>query len=85
MIYKIFSFPENPNSEYQYKNNNWYKRKRGSKEKFYVVDKDGQKKLNEYFNVKKLFFNYSVGLKTVVGITLLVTSYYFYNKFKSKK
>lgn len=85
MIYKVFSFPENPDAEYQYKKGNWYKRKRGSKDKFFVVDKDGQKKLNNYFNVKGMLFSYSTGFKVVSGLTLLIIGYTIYKQVKSKK
>ena len=85
MIYKIFNFPDNPTYEYQYKKGNWYKRKQGSKDKFYVVDKEGQKKLNNYFNTKSMLFNYSTGVKVVGGLSLLIIAYTVYKQVKSKK
>ena len=83
MIYKIFNFPDNPGYEYQFKNGNWYKRKNNSKEKFYVVDKNGQKTLNEYFKKKGFLFNYSTTLKVVAGLSLLFIGYKVYKQFKS--
>lgn len=85
MIYKIFNYPDNPNYDYQYKSNSWYKRKKGSKDKFYVVDSDGQKKLNEYFSKKGILFSYSTPVKIVAGLSLLVIGYTIYKQVKSKK
>ena len=85
MIYKIFQFPDNPTYDYQYKNGNWYKRKKGSKDDFYVVDKDGQKKLNEYFNKKGFLFSYSTGVKVISGLSLLIIAYSIYKQVKRKK
>jgi hypothetical protein len=82
MIYKTFSFPENPNAEYQFRSGNWYKRSKGSKDKFFVVDKNGQKKLNDYFTKKGLLFSYSTSLKVIVGLTLALVGFKFYQSFK---
>lgn len=84
MIYKIFAFPENPGFDYQFRNGNWYKRKKGSKESFYVLDKEGQKKLNEYYNKKGILFNYSTSVKVLSALTLLVVGYTIYKKAKLK-
>ena len=84
MIYKTFAFPENPGFDYQFKNGNWYKRKKGSKGDFYVLDKEGQKKLNEYYNKKGILFNYSTSVKVLSALTLLVVGYTIYKQVKRK-
>ena len=85
MIYKTFQYPENPEYNYKFKNGNWYKRKKGSKSDYYVVDADGQKKLNAYFTDKGMFFNYSLGLKALVGVSALVIGYSIFINFNRKK
>jgi len=85
MIYKTFYLTQNPTMEYQYQQNLWVKRKRGTKETFYMVDSNGQKVLNDMYKPKgnlHPFWNYSMTAKVVVGATVLIGGLYLYRRFK---
>jgi hypothetical protein len=86
MIYKTFYLEQNPSMEYQYQNGLWVKRKRGTKEVFYAVDSKGQSVLNNKYKPKGRlhpFWNYSMTTKVVVGLGVVVGSFYLYRRFKS--
>jgi hypothetical protein len=81
MLYKIFAYPDNPTFEYQYKDGNWFRRKRGSTDEFTVLDKNGQKILNAYFKKKGFLFNISTTAKLTALVGILVGGTYLYLKF----
>jgi hypothetical protein len=79
-LYKTLYYKDNPDAEYQYRGiGKWYKRKKGSDQKWYKVDSDQIKYLQSYFKNNGHFFNYSATAK-IGGIVVLVATLYFVNK-----
>ena len=84
-LYKTLYFKDNPDAEYQYRGiGKWYKRKKGSDQKWYKVDSDQIKYLQNYFKDNGRFFNYSTVAK-VGGLLVLLTTAVVVYKIRSKK
>jgi hypothetical protein len=87
MIYKTFYLTNNPSQEYQYQKGIWVKRNRGSKQRFYAVDSNGQNVLNNLYKPKnniQHFWMYSTTAKTVFAIGALVGGLYLYRNYSKK-
>lgn len=81
-IYKTFAYPDNPTFEYQFKDGNWFKRKKGSVDEFIVLDRKGQQILNAYFNKRGFLFNISNSVKLTALVGILVGATYLYLKYR---
>lgn len=79
-IYKTLYNKDNKNAEYQKRGKTWYKRKKGSKEKWYKVEEKYFDSLNAQHS--GFLYNYSTGSKIVAG-TLL--AFIVYKVVKSRK
>lgn len=79
-LYQTLYFKDNPDAEYQYRGlGKWYKRKKGSNQKWYKVDASQIDNLKRAFAGNGRFFNYSTAAK-VGGIVVLAATLYFVNK-----
>jgi hypothetical protein len=79
-IYKTLYNKENKNAEYQKRGKTWYKRKKGSNEKWYKVEQKYFDGLNS--QQSGFLYNYSTAPKIVAG-TLL--AFIVYKVVKSRK
>jgi hypothetical protein len=79
-IYKTLYNKENKNAEYQKRGKTWYKRKKGSKEKWYKVEEKYFDSLNS--QQSGFLYNYNTASKIVAG-TLL--AFIVYKVVKSRK
>ena len=77
-LYKTLYYKGNPDAEYQFRTSGWYKRKKGSKEKWYPVEADKVDILFRYLK-GRAFFNYSATAK-IGTVLLLGVGVYFLNK-----
>lgn len=72
-IYKTLYNKDNQNAEYQKRGKTWYKRKKGSDEKWYKVEEkyfDGLNKQHSGF-----LFNYNTTSKITAGVLLAFVVY----------
>jgi hypothetical protein len=67
-IYKTLYNKENKNAEYQKRGKTWYKRKKGSKEKWYKVEEKYFDSLNKQHS--GFLFNYNIASKIAVVAVL---------------
>ena len=79
-IYKTLYNKDNKNAEYQKRGKTWYKRKKGSKEKWYKVEEKYFDSLNS--QQSGFLYNYNTASKIVAG-TLL--AFIVYKVVKSRK
>ena len=79
-IYKTIYFAGNPKAEYQKRGKDWYKRARGSKNDFYIVDPDGSKTLDKAYASKGSLYFYSDTFKVGVGLVLGGIAYFLYKR-----
>lgn len=82
MIYRTLYYEENPFFDYQYKKGAFYKREHGSKDKWYKVDPDGQKKLQKYFSNKMSTPIWNISPIAILGgsALLILGAYVAYKK-----
>jgi hypothetical protein len=84
MLYKTLFLAQNPDYEYQNRNGSWYRRRKGSKDKWLSPNADGITVLNNAYKGKPKLFFYSktalIGGVVAVGIL----SYVVYRKFVVK-
>jgi hypothetical protein len=84
MLYKTLFLPQNLDYEYQSRNGVWYRRRKGSKDKWSKPNADGVTILNNAYKGKpKLFFYSKTAL--IGGVVLAgILGYVAYKKFVAK-
>lgn len=81
-MYKLFYLSQNPDFEYRFKGGSWEKRKKGSKEKWYKANENGQNILNNAYKPKSkvaFLWNYSTTAKVGLIVVALGIGYYLYS------
>ena len=78
-IYKTLYNKNNKEAEYQKRGKIWYKRKKGSKEKWYKVDEKYFDSLNQQYS--GFLYNYNMASKITVGAFL---AYIIYKSVQTK-
>ena len=72
-IYKTLYNKNNKNAEYQKRGKIWYKRKKGSKEKWYKVEEKYFDSLNQQYS--GFLYNINMASKITVGVLLAFIVY----------
>jgi len=86
-FYKTLNYQSNPNAEYQRRKGVWYKRKKDSRDEWYIVPKEQSQWLEKHFESRKPIYFYNSKL-FLGSAALLVLGYYIYLKrggFGAKK
>jgi len=83
-LYKTIYFSGNPKAEYQKRGNQWFKRVRGAKTEFYLVEADGSKVLDKAYATKGSLYFYSDTFKVGAGLAIAGLFYFLYRKASKK-
>jgi len=80
-IYQTLYNSDNKNAEYQKRGKTWYKRKKGSDEKWYKVDSQYFSNLNAKYKDAPFLYNYTTTAKVGAAALLVLAGYITYKKF----
>jgi hypothetical protein len=80
-IYQTLYNSDNKNAEYQKRGKTWYKRKKGSDEKWYKVDSQYFANLNSKYKDAPFLYNYTTTAKVGAAALLVLGVYFTYKKF----
>jgi hypothetical protein len=83
-IYKTIYYSGNPKAEYQKRGNQWFKRVRGAKTEFYLVDVNGSKVLDKAYATKGSLYFYSDTFKLGAGLAVAGIFYFLYKRASNK-
>ena len=79
-LYKTIYFSGNPKAEYQKRGDQWFKRAKGAKTDFNLVDVDGSKTLDKAYATKSKLYFYSDTFKVGVGLAVAGIVYFLYRR-----